>query len=73
MRYEIWDKTTPVNDIPADEFVREHGIREGDQVYLICNGTRAMVVQTDSNSPYAKEGMTIEEMAEAHLESFNQR
>lgn len=69
MKYVIWDKASPVNGVDAEKFAAMMGYQKDDQVYIIENDDgAAWIVQTFNNSPFA--GKTIEEKAQAHLDSL---
>ena len=69
MRYVIWDKASPINGVEAEKFAAMMGYQKDDQVYIIENDDGdAWIVQTFNNSPFV--GKTIEEKAQAHLDSL---
>lgn len=71
MRYEVWDKQSPINGVDAQKFISIMGYKPEDEVYIIYNHEgNPWIVQTFNNSPY--EGSSIEEKAQAHLDDVMQ-
>ena len=68
LKYRIWDKKSPINGVEAPEVMIALRIKEQDEVYIIQDNDVDWIVQTKDNSPYP--GDTIEEKAQAHLDSL---
>lgn len=69
MKYEIWDKKSPINGIDAERFIGMMGYQADDAIYIIYNDeNQPWIVQAERTSPYP--GKSVQEKAMAHLNSL---
>lgn len=69
MRYEIWNKRTPINGVDAETFIKMMGYQEDDSIYIIYNDdNQPWIVQTEKTSPFS--GDSIDAKAQNHLNSL---
>lgn len=69
MRYEIWDKKSPINGVDAEKFMSMMGYQADDAIYIIYNDeNQPWIVQAERTSPYP--GNSVNQKAQAHLDSL---
>ncbi len=72
--YEIWDKTSPINGVSAEKFIKDAGLEHADEIVLVKLGNRIIEVsdvetlRINHNISLSAQAEDVAELYTMHLE-----
>lgn len=70
--WEVWDKTSPINGVPASDVLRRPDIPAGGEIYLVKRGDRVIYFQPHKPGVQGVQPITSEEMADVAGEHYEE-
>lgn len=75
--YEIWDRITPINGVPADEILKDISLRNSSSIFLVRNMNNGKVefvesVDTIKGNEVLRRDLTAEEVAGFYVERLKE-
>lgn len=68
LTYIIWDKKSDINGVAPEKAAESLKLKPSDEVYIIKDGERAWMIQTDKNTPFPDSDIRVS--AQKHLDSI---